>query len=104
MKKLLILVGFCLGICLSGCTKSQADKTVKVENEVKQGIQIAEGALESFNSVIQVAAPNSKLAKDTAKATVTSQKVNGVVQSVTITIPVTDIPATTPPPNITPAQ
>ena len=98
MRYLLML--FCL-VFLFGCTQAQKDKFAKVETEVKNGVKIANEALTQVDAIVKVAAPNSTAAKNLDKATVTAQKVNGVVQNVTITIPVDPV-ATTPAP--VPAQ
>ena len=85
---IIAVLGMIVTLALVGCSDKQSAQFAKIESDVKTGVQVADESLAHFNAVIQVAAPNSQLAKSTAQATVTAQKVNGVVQNVTITVPV----------------
>ena len=101
IKVMAILVGMFIGIVLPGCTSAQAAKLNQIENNVKTGVKIADEALVSVDAIVNVAAPGSTAAKNLNNATVTAQKVNGVVQTVTIAIPVD--PVVAPAPAVTPA-
>jgi hypothetical protein len=76
-------------LALAGCTTAQVNQVQADIQTAQTSIQIADEALNSFNAVVQAAAPGSKLAAQTKQATITATKVNGVVQHITIAIPVT---------------
>jgi hypothetical protein len=97
MMKCLALLAFVAVAMLSGCTAQQQARAAKIEHNIKTGVKIADEALGAVDAIVNVAAPGSTAAKNLNNATVTAQKVDGVVQSVTIAIPV-DPAATTPAP------
>ena len=82
-------------LALLGCTQDQANSAQNATNEIKTGIAISDAALNSFNAIIQVADPNSRVASQIAGATTIANRVNGVTQSISIVIPVTPTVATT---------
>jgi hypothetical protein len=95
MKRKAIVIAMLCGMlagCLSGCTPAQQAKFTKIEHQVKTGFKIADSSLTALDAVVNVAAPGSTTAKHLNDATVTAHKVDGVVQAITIDIPV-DAPA-----------
>lgn len=91
MRTAAILLVAVVCLMLAGCTKKRADQVAKVTHDVKTGVRIADQALAAIDGLVGIAAPGSTAAKSLDKATVIAQKVDGKVQSITITVPVDDI-------------
>ena len=69
---------------MAGCTRQQVQD---VTTQIKMNVDLATQVEKAANQIVQAAAPGSKAAVKSAKITRTVARVNGVVQSVTIVIP-----------------
>ena len=93
MKNLyLLLVGFCL--VLVGCQQPTPAQITSIANDGKLAIQLSDAVLNDVNAIVTVAAPGSTTAHTLGNVVVTANKVNNVVQS--LTIPVTPVAAPAP--------
>ena len=94
----LLLVGFCL--VLAGCTQPTPAQITSIANDGKLAIQLSDAVLNDVNAIVTVAAPGSTTAHTLGNVVVTANKVNNVVQSLTIPV----IPVAAPAPAATTGQ
>jgi len=91
------LAGLAL-LALMGCMAEQQATLVstleKDANTAQEVIQVADSALPVVDALVNAAAPGSKTSQTLNNVTVIANKINGIVQSVTI--PVTPIPVVAP--------
>lgn len=76
-------------LTLTGCTPATAQRASKVENNIKKGVAVADQSLKVIDALVGIVAPGSTAAGALDHATVIAQKVDGVVQNVSVTVPVT---------------
>ncbi len=89
-------------LSLCACQQPTPAQITNIANDGKLAIQLSDAVLNDVNAVVQVAAPGSTTAHTLGNVVVTANKVDNIVQS--LTIPVIPIPVVAAPAAATTGQ